>query len=375
MKRSSVNQKQSREPSGIRVLPVLPMLLVVVLVLSGGLGCLATRMRNEVLPAEPIAFIHWEDRAASKRSDVFAKAGEIPRQPVDEDNRARQEEIEIRTHLRAVISPFLSAKLAKYPGRLMLYWPQTEELERIAAAPADAIPLAWSKDHKRLLFASAHRGGKEQLYEYHVDRRDLSVLTVGPEEHPRGSYDAEGNLVIERLSRDGVARDEPAIQTVHSSSPSGRMGEAFAEGVPPGTVRVSPAGDLVVFAQVNPRPRSDGPTVYESFIATVEVSPGAEEKLLLKGREPVWTPDGHWIVFASQSSAGYRLRRMRPDGTSRVPISPGGTEERMPAVSPDGEYVAYIQVVNGKRRLAVRRFDGKGNRALLSTGWTEFPVW
>mgnify|MGYP000082295744 CR=1 FL=1 len=200
-------------------------------------------------------------------------------------------------------------------------------------------------------------------------------MTVGPDEHPRGSYDEHGNLVIERLSRDRIARDEPARQTVHFASPSGRMRDAFAEGVPPGTVRVSPAGDLVVFEQVNPRQRSDGPTVYESFIATVDVSPGAEENLLIKGREPVWTPDGRWIVFASESSAGYRLRRMRPDGTSRVPISPGGTEERMPAVSPDGEYVAYVQVVNGKRRLAVRRFDGKGDRVLLSKGWTEFTVW
>ncbi len=370
-----MKQRQVCHPSGLKALPVLRGLLVFVLLLTGGLGCLATRMRNEVLPAEPIAFLYWEDRGASKRSDVFAKAGEIPRQPVDEDNRARQEEAEIRTHLRAEISPVLRSKLAKYPGHLTLYWPQTEEVERVEAAPADALPLAWSKDHKRLLFASAHRGGREQLYEYNVDRRDLSVLTVGPEEHPRGSYDAEGKLVIERLSRAGIARDQAALQTVHSSSPSGRMGEAFAEGVPPGTVRVSPAGDLVVFEQVNPRPRRDGPTVYESFIATVDVLPNAEQEVLLKGREPVWTPDGLWIVFASQSSAGYRLRRMRPDGTSRVPISPGGTEERMPAVSPDGEYVAYVQVVNGKRRLAVRRFDGQGNRVLLSKGWTEFPVW
>lgn len=370
-----VNQRQGCEPAGIRGLPVLHILLALILVLSGGLGCQSARMRNEILPAEPIAFLYWEDRAASKRSDIFGKAGEIPRQPVDEDNRARQEEIEIRTHLRAEISPVLRSKLAKYPGHLMLYWPQTEEVERIEAAPADAMPLAWSKDHKRLLFASAHRGDKEQLYEYHVDRRDLSVLTVGPDEHPRGSYDEEGNLVIERLSRDRVARDQPALQTLHSASSSGRIGEAFAEGVPPGTVRVSPAGDLVVFEQVNPRARHDGPTVYESFIATVEVLPGSKENVLIKGREPVWAPDGHWIVFASESSAGYRLRRMRPDGTSRVPISPGGTEERMPAVSPDGEYVAYVQVVNGKRRLAVRRFDGKGNRVLLSKGWTEFPVW
>lgn len=348
-------------------------LIAVLSVLLGGIGCQSTRMPTDVLPNEPIAFLYWEDRAASQRAKVFAKAGEIPRQPVNEGNRARVEELDIRTHLRAEISPALRSQLSKHPGRLMLFWPQTEKLERIEAAPADALPLAWSKDHKRLLFASAHRGEKEQLYEYHVDRRDLSVVTVGPDEHPRGSYDAEGNIVIERLRRG--PRGEAARQTLHLSNPSGRVGDVVAEDVPPGTVRISPAGDLVVFEQVNPRRRRDGPTVYESLIATVDLTGSGVSKSLLKGREPVWTPDGHWIVFASPSSAGYRLRRMRPDGTSRVPISPGGTEERMPAVSPDGEYVAYVQVVNGKRRLAVKSFDGKGGRVLISKGWTEFPVW
>ena len=66
---------------------------------------------------------------------------------------------------------------------------------------------------------------------------------------------------------------------------------------------------------------------------------------------------------------------MRPDGTSKVPIGPGGTEERMPTVSPDGEFIAFVQTSNGRRRLAVRRYDGKDERVLVSSGWSEFPVW
>ena len=93
------------------------------------------------------------------------------------------------------------------------------------------------------------------------------------------------------------------------------------------------------------------------------------------GREPTLTPDGEWIVFASSSTAGYRLRRMRLDGTARVAINPGTLEERMPTVSPDGEFIAFIRVDDGKRRLAVRSFDGKTERVLLSDGWSEFPVW
>jgi Tol biopolymer transport system component len=66
---------------------------------------------------------------------------------------------------------------------------------------------------------------------------------------------------------------------------------------------------------------------------------------------------------------------MRIDGTAKIAIGPGGTEERMPTVSPDGEFVAFIQQVDGQRKLAVRSFDGKKQRVLLPKGWSEFPVW
>jgi Tol biopolymer transport system component len=66
---------------------------------------------------------------------------------------------------------------------------------------------------------------------------------------------------------------------------------------------------------------------------------------------------------------------MRLDGTSRVSISPGGSEERMPSVSPDGRFIVFVQMTNGFRKLSIRRFDGKGEMPLVKDGWSEFPVW
>ena len=143
----------------------------------------------------------------------------------------------------------------------------------------------------------------------------------------------------------------------------------------PGSLHFLAGQDRIVYEKVDVRPRSDGPAFYQSMVATLGLEPGATEQVLVRGREPTATPDGQWIVFASESSAGYRLRRMRVDGTSRVAIRPGASEERMPSVSPDGEFVAFVQLVNGRRRLAVRRFDGTQERMLLKEGWSEFPVW
>lgn len=336
-------------------------------------GCASSRVSLENLPEAPIAFMYWSDKAAQKRSEIFAKAAELPPLPAEKNDPEGRQELEIRAHLRGEDSLQLAPQLAKHPGRLMLYWPRTGALERLEAAPPDARPLAWSKDHRRLLFASAHRGGREQLYEYHLDRRDLRTLTVGPDEHPRGDYADDDRMVTLSLRRTSpVGASESAV---HLHDPGDVVGREVARGVPPGTLRLAPAGDHIVYEDVEARPRRDGPTQYDSHVAVRSLAPEAEAQRLLRGREPALTPDGEWIVFASPSTAGYRLRRMRLDGTARVAIHPGTDEERMPTVSPDGEFIAFILVEDGKRRLAVRRFDGRAERVLLKEGWSEFPVW
>lgn len=338
-------------------------------------GCASSRIRIETLPDVPIALMHWEDKAAQKRGEIFAKIAELPPLPRSKDDPEGQQTLEVEAHLRGEEAVQIRAQLAKHPGRLMLYWPRTGKLERLAAAPPDARPLAWSSDHRRLLFSSSHRGQKEQLYEYHLDRRDLRPVSQGPDEHSRGDYGGADELA--RLQVHRPVFGGPSEYTVELVRPGATEAEAetIARGVPPGTLRLTPAADRIVYEQVVPRPRRDGPTAYESFIATRAARDGSEETLLLAGREPTLSPDGEWIVFASSSTAGYRLRRMRLDGTARVAINPGTQEERMPTVSPDGEFIAFIRFENGKRRLAVRRFDGRAERVVLSDGWSEFPVW
>ena len=339
----------------------------------GWLACAAVRLQAEDLPPERIALLHWEDRAAQKRLEAFGKLAEVPPLPPDERDPERQEEAEVRAYLRADEILQIRPQTAKYPGRVMLLDPRTGELEPVDEAPLGAIPLAWSPDRKRLLLASDFRDAREQLYEFNLERRDLSPVTFGPAEHPRGGYAPDGTIYAQRVERTQAIG--PSSNTLRRVDPGGRVGPALANGVSPGTIRVLSDPLRAVFEQVVPRPRRNGPTVFESFIATAPLSGRGETSLLLKGREPTLTPDGQWIVFASPSSAGYRLRRMRPDGTSRVPIGPGGTEERMPTVSPDGRFIAFVQTGFGRRRLTVRRFDGKDERVLVTSGWTEYPVW
>jgi hypothetical protein len=348
-------------------------LLILVTLGMFAFGCILPLSKPMALPEEPIAFMYWSGPGAKKRFTAFENAAELPPLPPSRSDPDRRQENEIRAHLRAEKSLSNHERLAEKPGRLMLFWPKTRELTKVAAAPLGSRPLAWSSDHKRLLFSSAHRGNREQLYEYHLDTKVLRRVTRGSAEHPRGTYGAEDQIVVLRLKRDSnLGASE---QTVHFVGAGGRIGSPVARAVPPGTIRISPAGDRIFYEQVVSRRRSGGGSAHVSMIAMQEAGADGQEVLFLKGREPTLTPDGEWIVFASASSAGYRLRRMRSDGTARVPISPGGSEERMPSVSPDGQFVAFVQLVNGYRKLAVRRFDGRREKVLLSDGWAEFPVW
>ena len=336
-------------------------------------GCIGPRVKVGELPEQPVAFLHWTKQDAKKRSGLFEKAGESGQRLGDRRDLARYQEADIRAYLQGEKNVGLQTRLAKAPGRLMLVWPRTGVVQRLEAAPLGSRPLAWSSDHKRLLFVSAHRGSKDQLYEYDVDREELRTVTVGPAEHSRGDYGADDQIVLLRSQR--PLHRGASEQTVHLTGPDGRLGGAIAEEISPGAIRITRDGRQLVYEHVRPRPRRGAPTIYESMIATRMIEEGWEERLLLRGREPTLTPDGEWIVFASPSSAGYRLRRMRPDGTSRVPISPGGSEERMPSVSPDGRFIVFVQMANGFRKLSVRRFDGRAETPLIEDGWSEFPVW
>ena len=336
-------------------------------------ACQSRRLSPEILPDAPIAFLYWEGRDATKRGEAMAKASEMPGPPPGAEQSEEERLSTLLAHLRGEGPLALQQRLAKHPGRLTLYWPRTGELEELAAAPANALPLAWSVDHQRLLFVSDYRGGRHQLYEYHLARRDLRPVTLGPDEHTRGAYAANGRMAIHRITRMG--RSGPYQHGLDLADRGGRVLQSLALEGPPGALLLAPDAGRVVYEKVEVRPRRNGPDTFESYIATRDLAGDGAEVVLMRGRDPTLTPDGGWVVFASRSTAGYRLRRMRPDGTSRVPIGPGGSEERMPAVSPDGEYIAFIRFEGDRRRLAVRSFDGKRERVLIRSGWAEFPVW
>lgn len=139
-------------------------------------------------------------------------------------------------------------------------------------------------------------------------------------------------------------------------------------------------------------------------------------------REPAWSADGKWLLFASNRDGGSRLYRVQvsvsgaaadpervttsdgwesgpaaaPDGSiafvrGRGPAahlylrSPDGDERRLtekkttsehwPAFSPDGSQLAYVAITEEGSELRVLRLDGDSDRIVVSGRAAEHLVW
>jgi len=181
--------------------------------------------------------------------------------------------------------------------------------------------------------------------------------------------------------------------------------------------RYSPSGDRIAFARSGSSAGGRDIWVYSVSEATsTRITTG-----FFNAVDPAWSPDGRRLVFSAggQSSidlytapagGGESPTRIleRPgnqyqatftrDGTGVVfiesltagadlfhaPLVPGGPvmpivqtsfEERSPALSPDGKWLAYDSNENGAYEVYVRAFPGPGPRAVISSGGGREPVW
>jgi hypothetical protein len=93
--------------------------------------------------------------------------------------------------------------------------------------------------------------------------------------------------------------------------------------------------------------------------------------------EGTWSPDGEWVVVRTGSSGD--LWAIRP-GVDTVPVpiaTQPGIEERGPAISPDGRWIAYSSDADGTPQIYVRPFpeSAAGAQRQVSTEGARNPRW
>ncbi len=329
-------------------------------------ACQGLGVAREEIPEEPIAFIFHPEDEARRRAEAFAKRART-------DARSGPE-IPTVIHLNSfrdyLEEAFGSRADDDVAGRLSLLNPRSKRVTLLESARKGAIPLAWSPDRNRLLFAQWDQG-KLQLFEFERDSRAVSLLTRGPDHHPQGCYGPDGRLITVVARRVGLTENRSARQRLVSRIVALGPGDAI-ESISPGPTdgepACSPNGTEVAYVRLLSDARSE---IWIHSFADQEPA-----RAIAQGREPSFSPDGEWIVYSHVVGKTPALWRIRRDGTGRTRLGRGsGADEYGPTVSPDGSLVVYESVSGNRYRLFVRRFDGTGDSVLFSNGDGTHAVW
>jgi Tol biopolymer transport system component len=327
-------------------------------------GCIGSGFDLGELPGEPLVVV-YRTREESERRVELLQSAKSP--AVRRENTSTYEANYVRLESaveRLGLGRSAAEKAADLLGRMSVVDARAEQVEPLEFAFRGDRPLDWSPDYEKLLFASL-RGDAVQLFEWHRSTGEVRVVTIGPEDHPSGSYGPDGRLVVSEQMRSADGKSK--VSRLLLSASGGGALEPLTDGPHDAKPDWSPDGRWVVYETRDP---SGLPA-----IASVPADRSAPPRIVAPGRDPSFAPEGGLVVYSARTRVGYRLAEMHPDGQGKRPLGAGPREEHDPRVSPDGRFVVYVSDDEGRQQLRVRTRDGRKDRPLIWNGDGITPVW
>ena len=327
----------------------------------GGLACTGGpgSFRVESLPADPIALTYRKtDDIEKVEKQLDARAQERAREKAKEVQRARPAPNSVESVREQFEARAMENAGNDLMARMALHTlPDERTVDADFAAKGDR-PADWSADHQRLLFLS-ERSGDAQLFEWNRQTDAVSQLTHGEDTVLDGCYGPRGELAW--------AAGTPLVETPQGAAGGmrifvrapGAQPRAVTQGPLDTAPAWSPVDSLLVYQQ-------RGKSGLDEIVAIDPAAPGPP-RYLANGRTPVFTPDGKWIVYSARTPKGWKIFRVRPDGSGKQYIQGGAMQEVEPAVSNDGKWVLFTGYYEGKPHvtdLMIRPFGGGKDRKL-----------
>jgi TolB protein len=200
---------------------------------------------------------------------------------------------------------------------------------------------------------SSQQGDSYHIFRLRLGAAPTSELLVSDASLPSLSPDGRSLALFNRQSGPGglVVLD---LSVRNSNDRSIRSEHAEdAQDSPPAW---SPDSDRIAFAS---RRFGDGRS--RIYVAPADVRAGATE--LSGGKDPAWRPDGDWIVYNGTDANGSRpgLWLMRADGSDKRQLTDNGNDQR-PVWMPDGESILFMS--NGRH----------GNWEVYRVDWTTGDI-
>jgi len=252
------------------------------------------------------------------------------------------------------------------------------------AHPGDYHP-AWSPDGRQIAYTSV-RGGEQTIRIVNVDEAgqdegdDSTYITDGadPTWSPNGSqiaFQHEGDLY--RIDADGSNRTRLTRDSGWNQAPAW-----------------SPDGQNIAF--VSGRDHEGSEDVYEVHNSEVYImdTDGRDSSRLTvsqtKNRTPAWSPDGQWIAYYSSDGPNEAVihvlnladAQADPENSS-VSLTDGAAYDQEPVWSPDGQWIAFASNRQGPAdgnvnhgAIYVMASDGSEVRRITTSDlWASQPAW
>ncbi|MBI1802182.1 MAG: PD40 domain-containing protein [Chloroflexi bacterium] len=93
-------------------------------------------------------------------------------------------------------------------------------------------------------------------------------------------------------------------------------------------------------------------------------------------RNPIWSPDGHTLAYASLGDGSWQLYRRGLAGGREYKLTSAPGENYEPAWSPDGKLIAFTSNRDGREQIYLMDESGNGARNLSRNNSSDFqPAW
>jgi len=335
---------------------LLSALALVCVACAGGTG---GSFQVGSLPGDPVALTYRKtDDIEKVQKQIEGRMQERAQEKAREVQRARPAPNSVEGVREAFEARAMENAGIDMMSRMALHTlPDERTVDAEFAAKGDR-PLAWSADHQRLLFLS-ERAGTPQLFEWNRQSDAVTQLTHGADTVLDGCYGPRGEVAwVAGTPLAQAPQGTTGGMRVFVRAP-GSAPLAVTPGPLDSAPAWSPTESLLVYQQ-------RGKSGLDEIVAIDPAAPGTP-RYLANGRTPVFTPDGKWIVYSARTPKGWKIFRVRPDGSGKQYIAGGAMQEVEPAMSPDGKWVLFTGYYEGKpyeTDLMIRPFAGGKDRKL-----------
>lgn len=240
-----------------------------------------------------------------------------------------------------------------------------------------SIPLAWSPDGLKFLFAALpfdQEAESNDIYVMDANGKNMTNLTQSPEHEGTAHWSPDGSeIVYARLT-------EERNSTIFVMNETGKNPQqlTFELGLNAAPFW-SPDGEKIVFLS----DRDGARQIYTMNRDGENVQQITDIQREFVGA-PAWSPDGKWIAFGSGDKDSWGLYRIDPQGLKETPILRSkvnqleGRAMFRPAWSPDSQNLIYVDP-EANDNVGLMRIQTEGGLPTqLNTDGIEFwwsPVW